>query len=103
MKRIICPVFAIALMSNTATNAETIDTSKVRIVTENQRSNCKYLGLVSVRKALGQNKLKGAFKKAMNEVAELGGNGLYVVAQQLDWAEGAQLTGEALLCSFEQN
>jgi hypothetical protein len=38
----------------------------------------------------------------MKEVSKLGGNGLYVVAQGLDWAEGGQVTGEALLCEQTQ-
>ncbi len=38
----------------------------------------------------------------MNEVSKLGGNGLFVVAQNVDWAEGAQVTGEALLCELAQ-
>ena len=54
-----------------------------------QKVDCKYLGLIAVRKAVGAKKLKGALRKAMKEVAELGGDSLYVVGQDLDWAEGA--------------
>lgn len=70
----------------------------VRVVSADQRSGCKYLGLISVRKALGPNKQKGAFNKAFKEVRALGGNSLFLISSTLDWAEGAQLTGEALLC-----
>jgi hypothetical protein len=95
---LLAAVSFVMLCSVTSLSAKPLETSGVRIVSESQRSTCKFLGLVSVRKSLGPNKLKGALTKAMKEVSKLGGNGLYVVAQQLDWAEGAQITGEALLC-----
>ena len=38
--------------------------------------------------------------KAINEVANRGGNGIYVVSSNLDWAEGASVTAEALRCKF---
>lgn len=90
----------LALSSAASLSAKPLDTSGVRIVSESQRQTCKFLALISVRKNLGFNKQKGAFKKAMKEVSKLGGNGLFLVADNLDWMEGAQITGEALLCEF---
>jgi hypothetical protein len=37
--------------------------------------------------------------KALNETAKRGGNGLYVVSSNVDWAEGASMVGEALRCA----
>jgi hypothetical protein len=102
MRLLLAFVSFVTLCSVTSLSAKPLETSGVRIVSESQRSTCKFLGLISVRKSLGPNKLKGAFNKAMKEVSKLGGNGLYVVVQGLDWAEGAQVTGEALLCEQTQ-
>ena len=39
-----------------------------------------------------------AMNKALNATALLGGDGLYVVSTNVDWAEGASVLGEALRC-----
>ncbi len=71
----------------------------VRVVSdEASRKQCQYLGLVSVRKAMGPNKAGGALKKALAKVAELGGNGLFLVNQSQTWTDGASVSGEALKC-----
>ena len=48
----------------------------------------------------GPNKPSNAMNKAINEVARKGGNGIFVVSSNLDWAEGASVTAEALQCKF---
>jgi hypothetical protein len=73
--------------------------AEVRVIVDPAtRKLCHYLGLVSVRKAMGSNKSGGALKKAMRAVADLGGNGLYLINQSHNWVDGASVTGEALAC-----
>lgn len=71
---------------------------KVRIVTEQQRSSCRFIKLVTVRKNLGPDKPGNALKEAMNEAAAAGGNGLFLVTNSMDWIDGASVAGEALDC-----
>jgi hypothetical protein len=71
---------------------------KVRIVTESQRDNCEFIKIVSYRAGLGPDKPGSALKGALNEVAKLGGNGLYIVTNTVHWADGATVSGEALIC-----
>lgn len=40
--------------------------------------------------------------KAINEVAYRGGNGIFVLSNNLDWAEGASSPPQALQCKFER-
>lgn len=47
---------------------------------------------------MGPNKAGGALKKALDKVAQLGGNGLFVLNESQNWADGASVTGEALRC-----
>ena len=71
----------------------------VRVVTDDAtRKSCNYLGLVTVRQAMGFNKAGGALKKAMRKVEAMGGNGLFLVNQSQTWTDGASVSGEALLC-----
>jgi hypothetical protein len=71
----------------------------VRVVTdEASRKSCEYLGLVSVRKAMGPNKAAGALRKALDKVAQMGGNGLFLINQSQTWTDGASVSGEALRC-----
>ena len=73
--------------------------SLVRVITdEAARKSCQYLGLVTVRKAMGPNKAGGALKKALAEVAKMGGNGLFLINQSETWVDGASASGEALKC-----
>lgn len=74
----------------------------VRVVTDPAaRKACRYVGLVTVRKALGPNKAGSALKKAFAKTAEMGGNALYVINQSQTWTEGASVSGEALSCPPE--
>ena len=68
------------------------------IATDADRKACQYLGFVTVRKAMGTNKAGGALKRAFERVAQLGGNGLFLINQSQDWATGASVSGEALRC-----
>lgn len=74
---------------------------KVQVVTGAQKERlCQSLGIVSTEQRVGPNKPGNAMNKAINEVARRGGNGLYIVSNNLDWAEGASVTAEALQCKF---
>ncbi|MBI1174786.1 MAG: hypothetical protein GC139_05915 [Sideroxydans sp.] len=71
---------------------------KVRVVTEAQRSNCEFIKLISYRAGLGPDKPGSALKGALNEAAEVGANGFYIITNTIHWADGASVSGEALKC-----
>ena len=74
---------------------------KVQVVTASQKERlCQSLGVVSTEQRVGPNKPSNAMNKALNEVARKGGNGVFIVSSNLDWAEGASVTAEALQCKF---
>lgn len=72
---------------------------KVRIITESQRGKCEFIKIVSYRAGLGPDKPGSALKGALNEAAEAGANGLYIVTNTVHWADGATVSGEALRCN----
>jgi len=74
---------------------------KVQVVTTGQKERlCQSLGIVSTEQRVGPNKPNNAMNKAINEVARKGGNGIFIVSSNLDWAEGASVIAEALQCKF---
>ncbi len=74
---------------------------KVQVVTVSQKEQlCKSLGIVSAEQRVGPNKPSNAMNKALNAVANKGGNGIFIVSSNVDWAEGASVTAEALQCRF---
>lgn len=83
--------------------ATTLDSGaeRVRVVTASQKErNCESLGVVSTEQRVGPNKPSNAMNKALNEVAKKGGNGIFILSNNLDWAEGASVTAEALSCKY---
>lgn len=76
----------------------TTDAKRVRIVSAEQKSACQFLQIISAEVRLGPDKPGNVLRQALNQVAVLGGDGLYVISQTVDWAEGAAVTGEALQC-----
>jgi hypothetical protein len=83
--------------------ATTLDSGaeRVRVVTASQKErNCESLGVVSTEQRVGSNKPSNAMNKALNEVAKKGGNGIFILSNNLDWAEGASVTAEALSCKY---
>lgn len=100
--RITLVVSALTLWSLTgcATPLES-GAEKVQIVTASQKERlCQSLGVVSTEQRVGPNKPSNAMNKAINDVAHKGGNGIFIVSSNLDWAEGASVTAEALQCKF---
>jgi hypothetical protein len=77
------------------------DAERIQVVTSGQKEQkCQSLGIVSTEQRLGPNKPRNAMTKALNEVAQKGGNGIFIMSNGLDWAEGASVTAEALKCKF---
>lgn len=76
----------------------TKDGQKVRVVNESQRESCEFIALVSVNSDLGPDKPGSALKKALNETASQGGNGLFIITNTIHWFDGASVSGEALRC-----
>jgi hypothetical protein len=98
------PAFSIVALTlfvgGCATQLES-SADKVQVVTVSQKEQlCKSLGIVSTEQRVGPNKPSNAMNKALNAVAKRGGNGIFIVSSNLDWAEGASVTAEALQCRF---
>jgi hypothetical protein len=87
------------LVTGCATSLES-GAEKVQVVTAGQKERCQSLGIVSTEQRVGPNKPSNAMNKALNEVARKGGNGIFVLSSNIDWAEGASVTAEALQCKF---
>lgn len=71
----------------------------VRVVTADERKACKYLSLVTAHTSSHTDNAGYALKKALAQVAKLGGDSFYMVGQSQDWLNGASVNGEALLCA----
>ena len=71
----------------------------VRVVTADERKACKYLGLVTAHTSAHADNPGWALRKALSDVAKLGGDSLYIVGQSQDVLNGASISGEALRCS----
>lgn len=96
-------ILALASLSCLASCATLLEpgAEKVQVVTASQKErSCQFLGIISTEQRIGLNKPKNAMNKALNEVAQKGGNGIFIVSTNLDWAEGAAVTAEALQCKF---
>lgn len=96
MKKIIV-IGAVFFVSGCATEL-TQQATNVKTISIDNKANCKFLGLITSTKTIGPDKQNNAMKKAYNDVAERGGNALYVISSSIDWAEGAAVTGEAYSC-----
>ena len=95
--------FAFGLILNVAGCATTLEpgSEKVHVVTANQKEHsCVSLGLISTEQRVGPNKPSNAMNKALNEVVRKGGNGIFFISNNVDWAEGASVIAEALKCKF---
>ena len=101
MQRAVLLAIALVLVA-CATNLEP-GAESVQVVTPDQKDHlCKSLGIFTVEKRTGPNKSGSAMNLALNEVHRRGGNGIYPISNQLDWAEGASITAEALKCQIKQ-
>lgn len=76
----------------------TSEGQRVRVVTEQQRPACQFLGMVNVQKSLGQDKPGSALNEAMNRTGAMGGNGFFIVTNAVHVFDGASIAGEALKC-----
>ncbi len=101
LSREILAVLGVFWLAGCATSLES-GAEKVQVVTAGQKERlCQSLGVVSTEQRVGPNKMGNAINKAINEVAHMGGNGIFVVSSNVDWAEGASVTAEALQCKFQ--
>ena len=99
MKKISQPILLSLLLASCAATEFTPEGATVRIVTENQKENsCEAIKLISTRVGTSQDKAGSALRQALNESAAIGANGFYILSQNMDWAIGATVTGEALNC-----
>jgi hypothetical protein len=74
---------------------------QVQMVTAGQKERqCKSLGTFTVDQRGGPDKPGAALTKARGEVARRGGNGIYVIANSVDWETGVVVNAEALQCQF---
>jgi hypothetical protein len=96
MKKFIFPL-ATTLLTGCATELSPA-ASQVQIITAEQKTNCKFLGMVATDQRLGPDKQNNAMRKAYNEAATRGANSIYIITSSLDWAEGASVTAEAYNC-----
>ena len=94
-------VIGVVLLTTSCVTDFTKEGAAVEIVSENQKeNNCEPISLISTRVGTGNDKAGSALRKALNEAASEGANGFYILSQNMDWAIGATVTGQALHCSF---
>ena len=77
--------------------------SKVRLVSEQERNSCSFVGVVTGSMDMGVSTghdAESAMNEVRNKVAALGGNGLRVLNIDSDFV-ATTVTGEALNCNFE--
>ena len=95
--RFFAGLLSLTILGGCATQLTTAG-EKVRVVTEARRNSCEFIKLVSFRAGLGPDKPGSALEGALNEAAEVGANGFYIITNAIHWADGATVTGEALRC-----
>ena len=89
-----------ALLAAACASTPQAPVERVKMVNADQRTaECKSLGTFSVNQRGGPDKPSAAMRKAIDEVTSRGGNGLYVIANTVDWEEGATVNAEALHCT----
>ncbi|MDB5777575.1 MAG: hypothetical protein JWP38_3708 [Herbaspirillum sp.] len=74
------------------------DAQKVRVITSTPGGNCQFLKLIMENQRLGPDKANGAMRNAINATAAAGGNVFHIIESSSQWADGASIAGEALLC-----
>ena len=76
---------------------------RVQIVTAAQKSGqCKSLGTFTMNQRGGPDKSGAVLAQALKEVSRRGGNGMYVIANTVDWEDGAAMNAEALQCQLDR-
>ena len=69
----------------------------MRMVTADQRHNCKYLGLASGFSLSGNHNPEKALREAMLKARQAGGNALYLINSS-ETVDSASVNGEAYSC-----
>lgn len=102
MKNIILLASLVTILVGCSINI-TKEGNKVRLVSEQERNNCSFVGVVTGSMAMGASTghdAESAINEARNRVARLGGNGLRLLNTDSD-AIATTVTGEALRCNFK--
>lgn len=76
----------------------------VRLVSEQERNTCEFIGVVTGSMSMGASSghdAESAMNEIRNRVAKLGGNGLRVINTDSD-VLATTVTGEALKCNFNK-
>ena len=76
--------------------------SRVRLISESQKTNCQSVGVVTGSTSLGANtghEAESAMNEARNKAAKLGGNALYIIDKNSNEVS-TSVIGEAFNCSF---
>lgn len=94
--KLVAVLTACALVAGCTSLTE--DGGKVRVITAQEKTGCKFIKLVTVRASLGPDKTGQALKAALNETAAAGGDSFMPVNINQDWFDGASAAGEALKC-----
>lgn len=71
---------------------------KIRPVSMEQKAECESLGIVVADQQLGPYKTQNSTNKAINEVAQRGGNAIFIMANAPSGIDGVSVTAEALRC-----
>ena len=73
--------------------------SKVRLLNSaSEASKCQEVKVITTSDYSGDDEAGNATKKALNASAAAGANAFYVVSTSQDWASGASVVGNALIC-----
>ncbi len=80
--------------------------AKVRLVTANQKESCDFINVVTSQSSWGASaghNTQGVMNELRNQVAQLGGNALYIISSNTPglFSEQASGSGEALKCKFK--
>ena len=80
--------------------------SSVRLVTAHQKEDCEFIDVVTAHSGFGWNaghNTEGVINELRNEVAQLGGNALYIMDSDTAGMFSNQVagSGEALRCVFK--
>lgn len=98
MKKLSPTIMLSALIFTGCATPLTPQAEKINLVSASQKEQCERLKLITFTQSLGPDKPGNAMRGAMNEAANIGANGFYVVSATSHSFDGASVIGEALRC-----
>lgn len=103
--QVICVSIIVSIMYGCSATAVTPAAKNVRVISEQQAKDCRFLDSISANNTntLSKNPQQDARNRAFNRVAELGGNSLRIVSTNTQIAPSGvgsiySLSGEAYAC-----